>query len=394
MKKIYLYQPAGGCIESYLDFKKAALVLENNGWMITNRLKNADMILVNSCAVAGFTHTSCLRGIEKLGNKMKKRAQIVLTGCLPDYDLDVLSKYGISFSFGARKLDSFLEHFKLKDREEQMGFLEPEYLGVYNLFNWASRLIKLANRFYVPVPAYLCRRLSLFEDKDVVYLRINRGCKESCAYCATKFATGQLVSMPLEKILAQFDKYLKEGHRIFALCGEETGSYGQDIGKNLPMLLKELLKRKEQFIINIRQHSPGWLIQNLDSYLEVLSDKRVKYINLPFQSGSNRILELMGRRYNAEELFNVIKTIHQNAPHLMLRTHVIVGFPTETEEDFKRTVAFIDELPWDMVLIFPYEDRPRTQSYAMKNKVPRLVAIRRTAFLTLKVFWKLYLNNG
>lgn len=394
MKKVYLHQPIDGCIESFIDFKRVRTSLESNGLVVTNSLKEADMVLVNSCVVGEIPHRNCLRDIAGLKTKMKKDAELVVTGCLPDYDPDSLLGYNTSFLFGPRRIDEFLLHFGLRKTEEYSGAIEPEYMGVYNIFNWVSRIILSANHFHIPIPEYLFRRFALIEDKNVIYLRISRGCKESCAYCATKFAAGNVLSNLPENILSNFDKYLRAGHRVFALCSEDAGSYGQDIGIDFIALLKEILKRKEQFIINIRQHSPNWVVKNLDAYLELLSDRRVKSITLPFQSGSDRILNLMGRRYNSAELSNMINAIHRHAPHLMLRTHVIVGFPTETDEDFEMTSTLVDELPWDMVLVFPYTDRPRTQAAKIKCKVPKIVIIKRSIKLAFKVLWKIYLNKG
>jgi len=217
---------------------------------------------------------------------------------------------------------------------------------------------------------------------------------ETCSYCATKFATGQLFSSPIDKILCNFDNLLRDGYRTFALCAEDTGAYGQDIGEDFPTLLSEILKRKDNFIINIRQHSPNWIVENLDSYLKVLSDKRVKSIMLPFQSGSDKILNLMGRRYSSKELSDMINIVHNAAPHLMLRTHAIVGFPRETEEDFEKTVRFIDGLPWDMVLVFPYTNRPRTKASRIEPQLSKDVIVKRSLRLAFKVLWKIYLNSG
>jgi len=326
---------------------------------------------------------------------MKKEAQLVVTGCLPDYDPHSLSKYDVSFSFGARKYDNFLEYFGFKQgTEEYAGSIESEYLGVYNLFNWLSRIVKFASRLHLPLPQYLYRRAAFIEDRDTVYIRISRGCKEFCTYCATRFAIGPLLSNPADMILANFDRHLKSGQRIFALCAEDTGAYGQDVGLDFPTLLAQLLRRKEDFLINIRQHTPHWIIGNLEAYLKVFSDKRVKSITLPFQSGSDRILKLMGRRYNAQELIKTVKAIRKHAPHLMLRTHVIVGFPTETEEDFRKTLVLVKELPWDMVLAFPYTDRSRTEAAKINGKIPWAVALRRCATLSINVLWKIYLNKA
>lgn len=392
MKRLYVHQRSDGCIESFLDFAKSRAALETSGWILTRQPDDADLVLINTCIVGEIVQQHCIEDIQELKSKMQNACDLVVTGCLPDYDKEALDKLGVDFAFSPRKMELFLERYNLQVPEE-VAELEPEYLGPYNLFNWVSRLLDTANRLKIPLPRHFYRRFALIEDRDMHYLRISRGCVEGCTFCATKFATGRLKSVLPEIVLHRFDQALAQGKRNFALCAEDTGAYGHDIGTDLPSLMAKMLERPANFILSIRQHQPNWVINNLEAYEAVLSDPRVKSFTVPFQSGDDRVLKLMGRRYRASEVEGMVQTIHRAAPHVMLRTHAIAGFPTETRDEFKKTYRMVGDLPWDMVLVFPYTDRPRTRAASIEPKVPLAELERRTWLLNFLVLKTVYLNN-
>lgn len=395
MKKVYVHQNSDGCIESFLDFKNARKVLLEDDWEITDRPEEAEMLLVNTCVVGKYVEDHCLGEIQALQAKKRDDAELVVTGCMPEYAPQRLAKAGVDFSFGPQNFASFRRRYGLRPPKKEAHTLEPDHLGPYNLFNWGGRLLSKAEALGLPLPSYLYRRFALVEDSNMEFLRISRGCLENCTYCATRFATGRLVSEPMEKILARVDDLLASGRRSIVLCGEDSGAWGRDIGYTFADLLEKLLSRPHpDLVLSIRQHQPNWAMKELPRYLELLSDKRVKSIMLPIQSGSDRILKLMGRRYTAAQAEDMIHRIHEAAPQAMLRTHVIVGFPTETWEEYLMTERLIRRTSWDMVLVFPYTDRPRTGAARIKQKVPTKEIVKRTARLNAWVLWDVYLNRG
>jgi len=391
-KKLYVHMSADGCIESFLDFSRSRSSLEAGGWETVDAPEEADLVLVNSCVVGQAVEDRCAQEVAKLKARMKPGAEIVVTGCLPAYNQERLSKLGVDFAFSPRKNGAFLERYDLSEAPEPAE-LESDLLGPYNLFNWVAPILRAGNRLGVPLPAYLYRRFSLVEARDMFFLRINRGCREACSYCATKFAVGGLASVPPEDALRTFDEALAKGRRNVVLCGEETGSYGRDLGTDLPSLLQQMLQRKGDFIISIRQHHPRFIIDRLDRYCEVLSDKRVRSITIPLQSGSDRVLGLMKRRHKCADAVAAIRALHESAPHVMLRTHLIAGFPTETEPDFDLTVDLVRSLPWDMVLVYPFTPRPKTAAESLEPKVPTTVINRRLFKIYSVVFRRVYLND-
>jgi len=394
MKKVYFHQCSDGCIESMLDFANARNALLKDAWEVTRNVADADLVLVNTCIVAQTVEDHCFRDIESLKKRKRADAEIVVTGCMPDYAASRLRQSGIDFTFSPKKMESFLQRYDLEPPGFESESVESEYLGPYNLFNWAGKLLDRLGPTGIPLPEYLYRRFAMVEDETMEYLRISRGCLDRCSYCATRFATGRLVSESPDRVLLRFREALKAGKRSIVLCGEDTGAYGQDAGLTFVDLLARILESRERFVLSIRQHHPRWVIQDLDRYLDLLADPRVKSFNLPVQSGSDRILRLMERAYTVRQAEEMVVRIHRRAPHIMLRTHMIVGFPSETREDFRKTLTFVQRTPWDMVLAFPYTDRPRTAAAKIREKVSKPELVYRMLRLNLLILWKVYLNAG
>jgi tRNA A37 methylthiotransferase MiaB len=391
-KKLYVHGSVDGCVESFLDFSRSRDAMVAAGWEVTGSVEEADVVMVNTCVVGKVVEDRCVDEIEKVKQAMKPGAELVVTGCMPAYNKEKLDAMGVDLSFAPTKPQAFLDRFDLELPPEPVE-LEKPFLGPYNIFNWVAPVLAAAGRYRIPLPEYLFRRFSMVESDDMTFLRINRGCRESCSYCATKFTIGKLTSNRPEQILARFDAALAEGKRNFALCGEETGSYGFDIGTDLPFLLEGMLERKGDFLINIRQHHPRYLVDKLDRYCKVLSDPRVKSITIPLQSGSDRILSLMKRRHTAAEARDMVLAIHRAAPQVMLRTHLIAGFPTETREEFRQTLSVIRDLPWDMVLVYPFTSRPKTAADRIEPKIPQSEINRRIGLAYAHVIYAVYLNR-
>lgn len=391
MKTLYVSHSVDGCIESFLDFERSRIALMSDGFARTDKVEEADLVLSNSCVVGEAVEQRCADIIGGLRRRMRPGAQLVVTGCMPAYNAARLTEVGVDFQYSSRQLPRLLERFNLSEPPE-VTQLDKEFMGPYNTFNWATRLLRRAEG-RIPLPEYLFRRFSCVENEEMFFLRINRGCNQACSYCATKFTVGRLESVPVERVLARFDEALAAGKRNIVLCGEETGSYGRDIGTDFPELLSRLLQRKDNFILHIRQHHPLFIMEKLDRYCMLLPDPRVKSITIPLQSFSDRLLGLMNRRHNAADAIAMVQAIHAAAPQLMLRTHLILGFPTEDEEDFRLSYKYSKDLPWDMLLAYPYTNRPGTKAAKLEPKVSSAKLWWRVARYYPMALRKLYLND-
>lgn len=392
MKTLHIDVLTDGCIESFLDFTRSQIALQGGGWRMTDSPEKADLVLTNSCVVGEIVEQHCVDAIAELKTRMKPGARLVVTGCMPAYNTKKLDELGVDFYYSSRQLPLMLKYFSLQEPGE-VGKLDKRSMGPYNKFNWATPLLRQLAYMGIPVPEYLHRRFVSVETPDMFFLRVNRGCLEACSYCATKFTVGKLGSVDPEHVLCRFDKALADGERNIVLCGEETASFGLDVGTRFTDLLEKLLSRKSDFMLHIRQHHPRFIVAELDRYCSLLADPRVRSITIPLQSGSDRILKAMKRRNSAADAYRIINAIHDSAPHVALRTHLIVGFPTETWSDFMATHRLARDLPWDMVLAYPYTNRPGTIAARLEPKVSNRQIVARMAYIYTMLLRKLYLNN-
>jgi len=178
-------------------------------------------------------------------------------------------------------------------------------------------------------------------------------------------------SLPEEQIIENFKFGLKNNYTNFALTGADIGAYGVDIGTSLSNLLKKLFAIEGEYKLNLIDLNARWLVKYCDNLVAILKKnaKKLSRIMIPIQSGSNRILRLMNRRYNIDDVKKCILALQKNVPSLNIETHILVGFPGETEEDFQMSLNLLKDIQFSKVEIYRYEDRPRTAASKMADKV-------------------------
>jgi MiaB/RimO family radical SAM methylthiotransferase len=217
---------------------------------------------------------------------------------------------------------------------------------------------------------------------------VARGCEGFCTYCAIKQALGPLVSTPLESVIHQARILVKnERQPIVSLIAGDLGAYGQDIGSNICELLEVIFEIDAAFKLVLNDFNPEWLIKYSDRLLPILAryKHKVDHIKLPVQSGSDRVLHRMGRRYAKAELIEHIGALNREVPSLPISTHIMVGFPGESDEEFNQTVSLLDAMHFEYVTVFKYSDRPGTPSSAFPDKIPERTKRQRLRMLRKKL---------
>ena len=185
---------------------------------------------------------------------------------------------------------------------------------------------------------------SLRRDEDMFYLRVAEGCTGHCTYCSEKLAWGRIKSRPIQEVIAEFKIGVQRGYRRFFICAEDLGSYGYDLDFTFIDLLSEIIdedKRGDCRLI-IDQFNPKFLKPSLPQLADIFASGRIELFNCQVQSGSNRILRRMGREYSSEEWRDGMLAINRRFPQVRLGTHLMVGFPSETESDFEETLKLLD----------------------------------------------------
>ena len=324
-----------GCSLNQADTQSIKGLLEEN-CITLSRLEDlgkGDLAVINACAVKETTEKRMLSRIQKLFQLSKKQGfELIVFGCISRISSEKVA--GISKSI-----------VQMPPALEEL-----------------SKFLKLGAQEFSPSSA------SVQESQVIAIIPICRGCLGNCSYCAVKKARGSLKSYGIEELKKRFEKEINAGRKEIWLTAQDCGCYGFDIGTSLAGLLKELLKVEGDFRIRLGMMNVQHLKKFLQELLEQMSDERIfKFLHLPLQSGSNRLLKLMNREYSVAEWLKATKIARRKFPELAIATDIIVGFPTETEREFEETLKVLKKAGVDVVNISRFGKRPFTQAAGMKD---------------------------
>ncbi len=307
-----------------------------------SNLEEADIVIVNTCGVKGPTENKIVDFIRRLKNE-----KVIIAGCLPKINKPRLEKEFPNYSM--------------------MG--PDQVLDVVNIFERVlngERVVELSAKY--------CERLILTRSKNIDIIPISQGCLGACTYCATKFARGTLRSYPPEKII---NRIKSSNASTFYLTSQDNGCYGFDIGTNLVELLSKIVKIDKKFKIRNGMMNPNHVLKIVDGLVEVYKDEKIiKFAHIPVQSGSNIVLKHMRRLYTVEDFKQVVKRFRDEIPNIRISTDIIVGYPTETEEDFKQTLDLIREIKPEVLNISKFYSRPGTEASKLKQLPSQIIKER------------------
>lgn len=402
MKRFYIFN--AGCIRRALDSTKIYNYLNANGWTYTGKVPSADLVIVSTCGAVDKTEELSLIALRSVAKKRSDSARFIVTGCLPSIDagkiqaIPHLDNYETVPTRHLDRFDTIIDsRVKFSDIPDvnmvtnEAGLLD--YVLAYRLFRH-SFFLKLYKRMstswgFLKLSIVLSDKLNIVtsrlglaaRQKIIPYynLRIAEGCPFGCSYCAIRFATGRIRSKSIDEIMEEFKAGLREGHKLFQLVCEDVGSYGLDIGTTIAALLKRMLEIEGDYQLILIDFGGYWLVKYYDELLPLFQQhpEKIRELYVSLQSGSDRILKAMRRPEKSEDVTAKLKELKRNAPHLILRTTVIIGFPGETEEDFQKTVKAVQEVDFSAVELNKYEDRPGTPASVMPGKIPPDVIERR-----------------
>lgn len=332
------------------DSERIAGILISEGYKRTTRVDRADIVIFNTCCVRRHAEDRLFGNVNSLKALKKKRDVIIAVGgCL------------------AQK------------RKEEIFLLLPHVdliFGTHNISNIAS-LVKAARRNghgvceilecskVLPTSLPIKRESMLF-----AWLPVSIGCNNFCSYCVVPFVRGREVSLPLEEIKREAQRFVLEGAKEITLLGQNVNSYGRDLYKEsrFDVLLRELDKISGLERIRFTTSHPKDLNEKIIAAMSS-SASVCEHIHLPLQAGSDRILKLMNREYTQSEYLKIIQRIRPAIPECSITTDIIVGFPGETEEDFQQTLEVVNEVHFDQAFMFIYSARDGTPAASMEGQV-------------------------
>ncbi|WP_455367413.1 tRNA (N(6)-L-threonylcarbamoyladenosine(37)-C(2))-methylthiotransferase [[Eubacterium] cellulosolvens] len=338
-----IYSENYGCSSNKYDHEVILGQLSEAGYPIEKDINKADIILVNTCAVKRPTEDRIIKRLQVLAQLEKP---IIISGCLSKVNPKKIVNMVPSYS---ALVDPFSIH-RITDivARTMEGEKNKTYYSYYpqdtsTLPRWRS-------------------------NKYIRIVKISEGCLGDCSYCCTKIARGRLFSFPPQRIIENIKQLSREGAREIYLTSQDTGCYGTERGTDLARLLKKIVELKGDFKVRIGMMTPNSAEKILDCLLDIINNKRFfKFIHIPVQSGSDGVLEAMNRRYSIKEFISICKILKKTNPDLTIATDIIVGYPTETEHDFKETLQLIQTIKPDITNISKYGSRKGTASSALPN---------------------------
>ena len=323
------------------------------GYVITDDISKASLVVINTC---GFIKDAKKESIEVILSALQekpKHTKVVVYGCL-------VQRYKKELEELIPEVDLFLPLLPYKGFAEQI----MKHFPPHEMFQR-----KRQEKIYFTPPSY-------------TYIKISEGCRNFCSYCAIPFIRGPFKSFSVESIVRQINKALDKGVYEINLIAQDTTAYGTDIyGKpSLDSLLKNILYIKKDFWLRLLYLYPSRISPELIKIIQ--SDSRiVKYVDVPIQHVNNRILRLMNRGYTKEILAEKIELLREKIPSIAIRTSIIVGFPTEREEEFQELADFVQQVQFENLGVFEYSPEEGTQAFSLKPRMPFHVKKRRKKIL-------------
>ena len=357
-----VYIETYGCWLNKAETEVIKTILRKNGYTIVQDLEDADMVIINTCAVREDVERRMFRRLREIGRKEGK-FKVIVAGCLA-----VVRPASIVKIIPRAVLIS-------PDNIERI--MDAIKGGNHLILGASSRCIlpdiPSSHRYVVPIAS---------------------GCLGNCAFCVGKFARPRLKSYPKDVIVDAISRAVERGVREIYLTAQDVAAYGVDIGTNIVELLNDILSRIHgEYIIRLGMMEPSLVLIYLDELVEIYRDPRVyKYLHMPIQSGDDRVLKLMNRKYNTDDIITIVEKFRREFPELNFATDIIVGFPGEDDEAFNNTVRIIEYLKPDKVHFARYALRPFTKAYLMPQ-VPEYIKKRRSRMLS-KVVEKVTLERN
>ncbi|MCQ2794933.1 MAG: tRNA (N6-isopentenyl adenosine(37)-C2)-methylthiotransferase MiaB [Bacilli bacterium] len=357
-KKYYIY--THGCQANYRDSEIFKGILTKIGFKESKDANHANVILINTCAVRENAENKVL---GEIGNLKKKDVTLILAGCMAMEEVMVneLIKtfHHVDIILGTHdiaKLPNLLEEHLKKNK----------------------RIIEVNSG-----SGYIHERLPSVRDSSFkAFVNISYGCDKFCTYCIVPYTRGRERSRDPKDIINECKELVKQGYLEITLLGQNVDSYGKDLKKkySFAKLLDEIAKLKIHRLSFLTSHPYDFSLEIIDV---MKKHKNIQpYLHLPLQSGDDKILKLMGRKYDSKKYLSIIKVARKKMPDLFISTDIIVGFPNESDTQFKNTLKMVKSAQYDGAFTFIYSKRSGTPAAKMVDKISNQTKVKRFKELT------------
>ncbi len=340
---------AYGCSASFSDSEIMAGLLRESGFEIVDNPEKSDLNVIVTCNVKLPTEKRMVNKIKEL-TKLKK--PLIVGGCMPITQREIIERINPRASLiGPNSVQKIVEVANETLKGKKVVFLED-----------------------LKKPKVCLPRV---QRNPIIHItQISTGCNRACAYCIVRFNKGSLFCYPTDLIIKDIKDAISQGKKEIWITSQDNASYDFN-GKNLASLLEEVCKLDGKFFVRIGMMNPASVKKILEELIEVYENEKIfKFLHLPLQSGSNRILELMNRGYTREEFLEMVKSFRKNLPRITIATDIIVGFPGESERDFEETLEVLEKIKFDIVNISKFGARPLTPASKLKQLDQKIIKER------------------
>ena len=360
LPNLYDHQPLAcintyGCQQNVADSEKIKGILEAMGYALTEDYTEADFVLFNTCAVRGHAEDRVFGNIGRTKQLKKDRGGVLVAvcGCMAQQEIiceKVKKSYPyVDMLFGTHHIQNL-----------------PEY--IYKRLTGSGRIFDISTDFNEVVEGLPIHR----DGKIKGWLPIMHGCDNFCTYCIVPYVRGREKSRKPEDVIAEAKSMIEAGFKEIMLLGQNVNSYGKGLEEkiNFAALLRKINAIEGDFRIRfMTSHPKDCTVELLEAVRDC--EKVERHLHLPFQSGSDRILKQMNRRYDSEGYLNLIKKAKELIPGVTFTSDIIVGFPGETYDDFKETLRVVKEVEFQALFTFIYSPRNGTPAAEMDDPVSR-----------------------
>lgn len=352
-----------GCQMNVHDGEEIAARLESLGFSATTELEDADIVVLNTCAIRENAHDKLYGFLGRCKHQKEKNNHdliIAICGCMAQEENvvnEIMEKHPyVDLVFGTHNIYQLQDLLLKRNKKQEINVFSCEG-NVYENISYKR------------------------ESNIKAWVNIQYGCDKFCTYCIVPYTRGKQRSRKSNEIINEVKELVKKGYKEVTLLGQNVNAYGKDLDNELSFaeLLEGVSKTGIERLRFVTSHPWDFTDEMIDVIAKY--DNIMPYIHLPLQSGSSRILKMMGRRYTKEEYLKLYNTIKEKVPGVSITTDIIVGFPNETEEDFKETLDVVNTCKFDSAFTFIYSPREGTPAAKFEDANTKEEKEKRLAIL-------------
>jgi threonylcarbamoyladenosine tRNA methylthiotransferase MtaB len=389
--KVHVIPPSSGCPMRSLDASKLKKYFYLNNFEVVNTAKDANYIIIVTCSVSPLQFDN---SIEKICELENETGEIIVMGCLPGANDIELRNFFLGKAIATKDIngiDKYFPDFRIKfEQVPEANFYNNEAINLISGITYYTSYFKVFFKYGISQSfiRQVFRTYDYKKFKKVNYrynvedrcnIVICHGCSNNCTYCNIKKSVGRIRSRSIKSIVEEYMQLLSEGYRLFHFIADDLSSYGLDLNSSLIQLLEELSKVDSKLHVkwSFQGINPSWLVENYKEIVPLIKSKKIWELTIAVESGSDRIIKLMNRKYKIKDVEKVLKSFRKQNRGLRIDALLFAGFPTETDKDFNDTLKFISNVRLDDARTTYYTEFERVASAKIFPKVSNEVVQER-----------------